>query len=255
MLPTPLVILCCVIATGYVLSKTKRFKWSNVLGLVLLAAGFVLLFTLNQDSHLGQEIGYQFIYSAGVGILFPGRIMAVQSAQKRDDDVGLAASLISVTLNLGQCFGLALGVALFDNFWNAMVDSIAHDGFIPPDKLFYGNAVQENLDAIKALPLAIKSRYQHVGAETCSYIFLVFAVVSEITLVLSLFSRNLSFNRETRTRLVTRDSKSLSNETDPSRAMLSTGRMGGTKKPSTEDAILVVVVCDDEPGTGRRPTV
>ncbi|KUJ17491.1 MFS general substrate transporter [Mollisia scopiformis] len=244
MLPTPLVISCWVIAAGYVLNKTKRFKWSNVLGLVLLAAGFLLLFTLKYHSSLGQEIGYQVIYSAGIGILFPGRIMAVQSAQERDEDVGLAASLISVTLNLGQCFGLALGVALFDNFWNIRVRKILRDGFIPPNDIFYGNAVQENLDTIKSLPVAIKWHYQRVGAETCSYIFLIFAVVSGFTLFLSLFSRNLSFDRETRTRLVTHDSNTMS-----------TSCSGSIEKSSADDAAMAVVACDDGSGNCLRTTV
>ena len=200
MLATPLVILVSIIASGYVLSKTKRFKWSNVCGMFFLTAGFVFLFSLRYSSGLGQEIASQIVYSAGVGIVFPGRIMAVQSAQ-RDDDVGLAASLVGFVLNLGQCFGLSLGIALFDNFWNSIIEGIPPHELGKQGRIVYANELQENLDWIKKLPPSLRSKYVRIGVQACSYTFLVFVVLCGVTCVLAILSKDLSFDKETETKL------------------------------------------------------
>lgn len=214
MLATPLAILASIVVSGYVLSKTKRFKWSNVLGLATLSTGFALLFTLKYSSGLGEDIGYQIVYGAGVGVIFPGRMMAVQSAQAFDDDVGMAASLVGVTLNLGQCFGLALGIGLFDNIWNAIVDNAVADKLIQFSEAIYANTIQENLDRIAGFPLPIKSRYEHAGREACSYAFLAFAVVCGVTMVLSFASKDISFKKHTETKLLALEKDGLPNISD-----------------------------------------
>jgi hypothetical protein len=214
MLPTAIVPFLFAMATAYVLTRIKRVKLLSLLGLASLTGGMIAMYTLNENSGLAKAFGFQIIYALGLGILFPTRTMMIQAAQANDDDVPMASSVASILLNIGQCFGQAIGSAIFENWWNRLVDAAASNGSLPPHDVIPGNVVEQSFERIRTLPAAIRDQYRHIGASSVSMIWLVLACFCAATFLLCVFVKDVSFDRDTETKLSfddeeTRDEKPL----------------------------------------------
>jgi hypothetical protein len=201
MLPSATIPLSCAAFSGFLLTKLKRFKYMLIFGLVSLTGGMIAMQTLTENSSVADQILFQFIYSIGVGVLFPSRLMAIQAAQKNDDDVPTATVLIAFGLNLGQCFGLALGALIYQNVWDILVDQDVSSGSIPKNAIIKGNMVEQSIDKITAFPRILRETYRHIGAASIARIWVILAIVSGFSLMLSFHMKDLNFDRDTETKL------------------------------------------------------
>jgi hypothetical protein len=199
MLPTSIAPLTCAAIAGVTMSKTKRFKWLNVVGLAFLTAGLVVTSRLTERSSRTEQVLLQFVYSVGGGILFPGRIMAVQAPQT-DDDAPMATALVSFFLGLGQCFGVALGGTIYQNVWDLLVWRDIMTGLIPEKLIILANDAERAAQILPAFPAAVQGVYRSVMATSIDRIWIVMAGISALGLLLSFFSRNLSLDRDTKTK-------------------------------------------------------
>jgi hypothetical protein len=199
MLPSSIAPLTCAAIAGVTMSKTKLFKWLDVVGLAFLTAGFVVTSRLTERSSRTEQVLLQFVYSVGGGILFPGRIMAVQAPQT-DDDAPMATALVSFFLSLGQCFGVALGGTIYQNVWDLLVWRDIMTGLIPEKLIILANNAERAAQIIPAFPAAVQEIYRGVMATSIDRIWIVMAGISALGLLLSLFLRNLSLDRDTKTK-------------------------------------------------------
>jgi hypothetical protein len=200
MLPSSTIPLTCAALGGWFLSKIKRFKWLNVFGLVFFVAGLIGIKFLTENSSKLEIVLLQFIYSVGAGVLFPGRIMAVQAAQKDDDDVPMATALISFGLSLGQCFGVAFGGTVYQNVWNLLVKRDVANGSIPKQYILIADVAEKAAHIIEKFPKKLRDTYRHIMAVSISRIWLVMIFVAATALLASFFSRDLSLDRDTKTK-------------------------------------------------------
>jgi hypothetical protein len=68
-LPTALVIAPWAFIAGTIVQTTNKYRPVNALGWVCTIIGFGLLSMLRADSCVGKWVSFQFISSAGIGIL------------------------------------------------------------------------------------------------------------------------------------------------------------------------------------------
>jgi hypothetical protein len=199
MLPISIAPLTYAAIAGVTMSKTKRFKWLNVVSLAFLTAGLVITSRLTERSSRTEQVLLQFVYSVGEDILFPGRIMAVQTPQT-DNDVPIITALVSFFLGLGQCFGVALGGIIYQNMWDLLIWRDIMTGSIPEKLIILTNDTERVAQILPAFPAAIQRVYKNVIAISIDRIWIVIASISALKLLLSFFSRNLSLNRDTKTK-------------------------------------------------------
>jgi hypothetical protein len=181
--------------------RVKKFKDLNLIGMILLTSGMVAMSSLTEDSNTGGKLGYQFIYSIGLGILFPTRTMMIQVAQKKDSDVPMAASVAGMALNLGQCFGQALGSAVYQNEWDKLVNHAVRTGSISNTNIVSGHMVEQSFEAINMFPRTPRDQYRHIGAVAVGRVWLLMCGLCAFMLFASFFVRDMDFNRDTETAL------------------------------------------------------
>jgi hypothetical protein len=181
------------------MSVTSHFKYANVLGWILITAGMASLSTLKIYSLPAAQYGYQVLYGIGGGILFPGRLYAVQASQE-DNDVGIATTMVSFMTSLGEAFGVSIGGTIFQNRWGQLVEEALDSGIIDKDT-FIGAADSERAAEIMAdFPQQIILLYRGIAASSTDTIWLVLACLASIGVLIAFLSDDLSLDRVTKSK-------------------------------------------------------
>ncbi|KAF3018864.1 hypothetical protein E8E14_007910 [Neopestalotiopsis sp. 37M] len=94
------------IATGLLITWSKRLKWPLVTGAALTLAGNVALCSLSRDWPSWAYLLVLVPGAAGAGFLFPGAFLAVLAASDQAEQ-----AVVSATLVLWRALGSVLGVA------------------------------------------------------------------------------------------------------------------------------------------------
>ncbi|KAJ3481251.1 hypothetical protein NLI96_g7790 [Meripilus lineatus] len=77
MLATALVIAPFALICGIIIKVSNKYRPANAMGWILTIIGFGLLSLLKADSPVKTWVGYQFLVSAGTGMIFAGTIFPV----------------------------------------------------------------------------------------------------------------------------------------------------------------------------------
>lgn len=182
---------------GYVMSLTLRFKYANILGWLLMTAGMAALSTITIDSSQAAQYGYQIMYGIGGGIIFPGRLYAIQASQK-DNDVGIATALVSFMTSLGEAFGVSIGGTIFQNRWGELVHQAIDRGDIGMDMVITAGDAERAAEIMAPFPENVILLYRGIAASSTSAIWLVLACFSGLGVLAALLSKDLSLDRATK---------------------------------------------------------
>ncbi len=98
-------------ASGWLVSRTGRYKWTLILGPVLTVAALVLLTGIGPDTGAGDLAPILLLYGFGLGLIFPNLTLSVQNASPIDD-LGIATSTSNFFRSMGGAFGAAVGGAV-----------------------------------------------------------------------------------------------------------------------------------------------
>jgi hypothetical protein len=178
------------------MSLTSHFKYANVLGWVLMIAGMACLSTLTIHSPQAAQYGYQVLYGVGGGILFPGRLYAVQASQE-DNDVGIATTMVSFMTSLGEAFGVSIGGTIFQNRWGELVSQAITKGDVSADMMISAADAERAAEIIALFPENVILVYRGIAATSTDSIWLVLACFSGVGVLVALSSRDLSLDRAT----------------------------------------------------------
>ncbi|KAF7868430.1 hypothetical protein EAF04_004962 [Stromatinia cepivora] len=180
-------------AGGIAMSVTKRFKWINVFAVTLMTTGFALMSRLDVNSNHASQIGFQIISAIGGGILFPGRLCAVQAPQKLVD-VSIATALVSFFTSLGEAFGVAIGDAVFQNRWEVQLKRNVKKGAIPVEFVVGGKMAESIGKVIYEFPETVQDIYRGMMADAIGSLWVVVAVFAGVALIGCLISRDLKLD-------------------------------------------------------------
>ena len=106
LLPLVLGIMLASVLSGQLTARTGRYKIFPVLGTLMMAAGLVLLSTINADTPLTRTDIWMFIFGFGLGLCMQTLVIAVQNAVPARD-MGVATASATFFRQMGGTVGTA----------------------------------------------------------------------------------------------------------------------------------------------------
>ncbi|MDG9717745.1 MFS transporter [Streptomyces sp. DH24] len=182
MLPMMGGIVGASIISGQLISHTGRYRLYPILGGALSAVGMWLLSRLEMDTPRLHYSIWMFVLGAGIGMVMPVLILAVQNSV-RPADLGTATSANNYFRQIGGSVGAAVFGTLFaDRLADALRDRVpARAGGALPDP--------ESLtpQVVHALPPALRDGYIRAYADAMPRIFLYLVPVLVLGLLIAFF--------------------------------------------------------------------
>ena len=129
LLPFLVGLIISSIASGFIVSRTGRYKAIILAGLVILTIGLYLMSNLRADTSDLVLSGWMFVAGFGVGPTFAVFTIIVQNAVPFSE-LGAATSDLTLFRQIGTTMGITLAFTLFrDNLtWDLLHDQIVAAG-------------------------------------------------------------------------------------------------------------------------------
>ncbi|MGW0172979.1 MDR family MFS transporter [Rhodococcus sp. NPDC003322] len=112
LLPMVVGLMVTSVTSGAIASRTGRYKWMPIVGMIVLAIGFLLLSTLSPSTPLALLLTYLFVLGAGIGFAMQILVLIVQNSFP-DRVVGTATAANNFFREIGASLGGAVVGALF----------------------------------------------------------------------------------------------------------------------------------------------
>lgn len=180
MLPMMGGIVGASILSGQLISHTGRYKIYPVIGGVLSVIGMWLLSRLEADTPRLHYSIWMAVLGAGVGLVMPVLILAVQNAV-RPSDLGTATSANNYFRQIGGSVGAAIFGTLFaDRLADSLADRIPAGAGLPDPE-----AITPQL--VHAMPAPLREGYIEAYADAMPRIFLYLVPVLVLGLLITFF--------------------------------------------------------------------
>lgn len=140
-------------ATGLVITRTRRLKWSLTAGTALFFVGSLALSFLRRG---WPDVAYLLVlipHSLGQGFQFPGTLMAVLAASDQADQ-----AVVTATLILWRSLGTILGVASSSLVMQNMLLLFLEENVRGPDKRDVIERVRESVESVARLDLPYRDQ-------------------------------------------------------------------------------------------------
>lgn len=184
-LPMVLGLLTASISSGFLVSRTGYWKVFPVAGTLLVAAGYLTLTRVAQDSSLWLVGAGVCIIGLGLGLSMQILILATQNALERSD-MASATSAVSFFRNLGGAVGVAaFGAIMTHELRTGLAPLMAKAG---PDA---GAAASGSPAAIQALPAEAQQTIIGVYDQAMHAVFITGVPIALVGFVLVLFLKQV----------------------------------------------------------------
>ncbi|MFD9860704.1 MFS transporter [Streptomyces alboflavus] len=180
MLPMMGGVVGASIVAGQLISHTGRYRIYPILGGALSVVGMFLLSRLEADTPRLHYSIWMAVLGAGVGLVMPVLILAVQNAAP-SADLGTATSANNYFRQIGGSVGAAVFGTLFaDRLTDALADSLPAGADLP-------DAESITPQLVHAMPAPLREGYIQAYAEAMPRIFLYLVPVLVLGLLLAFF--------------------------------------------------------------------
>lgn len=180
MLPMMGGVVGASILSGQLISHTGRYKIYPVLGGILSVIGMWLLSRLEADTPRLHYSIWMAVLGAGVGLVMPVLILAVQNAV-RPSDLGTATSANNYFRQIGGSVGAAIFGTLFaDRLADSLADRIPAGAGLPDPE-----AITPQL--VHAMPAPLREGYIQAYADAMPRIFLYLVPVLALGMLITFF--------------------------------------------------------------------
>ncbi|MDN3021911.1 MFS transporter [Streptomyces sp. S.PB5] len=180
MLPMMGGIVGASVITGQLISHTGRYKLHPVLGGALSVLGMWLLSRLEVDTPRLQYSLWMAVLGAGIGMVMPVLILAVQNSV-RPADLGTATSANNYFRQIGGSVGAAIFGTLFaDRLTDALAQRLPEPAGSP-------DAESITPQLVHALPPELRDAYIRAYADAMPRIFLYLVPVLVLGLLIAFF--------------------------------------------------------------------
>lgn len=106
--------------------------------------------------------------------------------------------MVSFIISLGEAFGVGIGGVVFQNQWSKHIQQVIVSETIDSEFILSYKEAEQAAFLITAFPAPIQTLYRTIMANVIDTLFAVLAVFSGVAFLVSLLSRDLSMDRETR---------------------------------------------------------
>ena len=123
---TPESVGISLVATGsgWLVSRTGRYKWAMLIGPVIATAALLALSRIGPETGAVELAPVLFLLGVGLGLVFPNLTLSVQNAAPLAD-LGIATSTSNFFRSMGGAFGAAVGGAILTGRLNTeLVDRL-----------------------------------------------------------------------------------------------------------------------------------
>lgn len=136
---TPMMLSLVVASTisGQIISRTGRYKWAAVGGLVVMAVGMWLLSRMDADTGRGATIRNMIVLGLGTGMTMPTFTLAVQNSFPARE-LGVVTAGVQFFRSIGATIGVAvMGTFLTSNLKEQLRANLPSDvaAALPPNAL------------------------------------------------------------------------------------------------------------------------
>ncbi|SEB08656.1 MDR family MFS transporter [Leifsonia sp. 21MFCrub1.1] len=132
LLPMIVGLMSTALTTGFLASKTGRYKWMPIASMIVIGIALWLLSTLTVDTPLWVLLAYLFVLGAGIGLAMQILILIVQNAFP-DSQVGTATASNNFFREIGASLGGAVVGALFTTRLTDLLTTRLPSGAGAPD--------------------------------------------------------------------------------------------------------------------------
>jgi hypothetical protein len=185
MIPFSVVSALMSVATGQFITRTGRIRPAFWAGFSLMTLGFALMATLDETSSVAQQEVYILIPALGIGMFFQAPLVACQAAMPLSAMASVTSAFFLVRM-LGSTVGIAIGGTIMNTQLSQRLPA-------QYASLATGNVDYRTLWAIQ--PESTRQEVLHAFAKSISVIWTVNAPLLGFCLVLSLFVRHYSLQR------------------------------------------------------------
>jgi EmrB/QacA subfamily drug resistance transporter len=187
---TPLMVglLFTSIVGGQIISRTGRYRPFPIAGTAIATVGLALLSQLNLHTSTLATSFYVFVIGFGLGMVMQVLVLAVQNAVP-PREMGVATSGSIMFRQIGGSVGIAAFGAIFANQLKKQLAKT-----LPPGVHGPSSATPK---AVNALPPHVHTLYVHAFSNALHPVFLVGAIISAVSFVLSWFLTEVPLRRTT----------------------------------------------------------
>lgn len=209
--PMMLSMVAASIIGGQVISRTGRYKWAVIAGLLSMQIGILLLSRMGVDTTDGEVVRNMIVTGIGLGLVMPTITLAVQNA--------FPARQLGVTTSSLQFFrqiGGTIGIALMGTFLTSrltsnvtrdvpaetlaaipqpVVDSLDPQALANPDARAELEAALAGIENAPQLLDSLLSGMRSILAEGLQEVFLIAAAVTLVAVLLGFFIPELELQK------------------------------------------------------------
>ncbi|PSK99526.1 EmrB/QacA subfamily drug resistance transporter [Murinocardiopsis flavida] len=184
-LPMVLGLLAASISSGFLVSRTGHWKVFPVVGTLLVAAGYLTLTRVEEDSGLALVGAGVCVIGLGLGLSMQILILATQNALERAD-MAAATSAVSFFRNLGGAVGVAaFGAIMTHELRTGLAPLMAKAGPGAAD------AAAGSPEAIQALPPQTQQLIVGVYGDAMHAVFIAGIPIALVGFVMVLFLKQV----------------------------------------------------------------
>jgi EmrB/QacA subfamily drug resistance transporter len=178
-------LLFTSILGGQIISRTGKYRAFPIAGTAVATVGMALLVRLNVGTTTLETSLYVLVIGAGLGMVMQVLVLAVQNAVE-PRVMGVATSGSIMFRQIGGSVGIAAFGAIFSN---QLTKSIARSGVRGPKSV--------TPSAVKGLSPHAHSLYVHAFATALHPVFLVAAVISGLSFLLTWLLKEVPLRKTT----------------------------------------------------------
>lgn len=194
LMPLMLGMISFGMISGFVITKTGRYKEIILAGAVLMIAGYVLLSRMHYESHPLELTVAMGVFGIGLGCALQQYTLVVQNTAPRRD-LGVATASVQFFRNVGSTVGIAItGTIMATTLPGALVTNL------PPQALAHASSLDAGavLDPaiLATLPPAVAAGIRMALAESLHNAFMIGIPLGIFVLIVSFFIKAIPL-RET----------------------------------------------------------
>ncbi|KAL8357238.1 hypothetical protein RB598_002193 [Gaeumannomyces tritici] len=189
------------ILVGILVSRFGRFRWAVWLGWSLSVPGLAILYLLDADTTPPQWVFLNLVSGFGLGLLYTSLSYGtIGAADERD--AGQAASMYVFSRSLGQCVGVSVGGAVFQNVFAARLsESGSGSGGLADRAAGLAREASALVEVVRGMDPASPERAVIVNAyaDALKVVWVSMAGVAFLALLASLLMRHIDITRSLET--------------------------------------------------------
>ncbi|KAM0799122.1 major facilitator superfamily domain-containing protein [Usnea florida] len=190
--PATFTVAPAAVVTGFVITKTGRYRWAIWSGWVLTTFGTGILYLLDVNTTTVQWVFLNLVSGLGMGVLFPSMAFSIQAATN-NKDLAFAVALFTFFRAFGQALGVAVGGVIFQN---QLEKKLLTYPLLAPMAGVYSSDASGLVQIIKTMQHGLaRTQLIQSYADSLKYVWIVMCVLAGLALLSSFFIKGFELDR------------------------------------------------------------